>query len=1328
MKVLLPTIPLLVRGVVVRAPSVVLILSVLLLIVPNSPTEAIELTIDTQIPEYILGDNLNLTGTYTSTISTLTEDANSHFNRGALKNVTVSGGNVTLKPTLDITMLNNGNPVLRGGPSSSWDPLIWGGDVIKVNRTYYLFYAGGRTDSLDAYKHIGFATSTDGVSFTRFSGNPIIKSRVDSYDRTCAYCPVVYYDGTWHMWYASNDGGKQANQDIDTSYAYSSDGGNWTKYSNNPVINNGNPNNVWDGVAIRPFGFIKDNNNMKLYLAGNSFPVDPSMGHATSTDAKNWVKSQNNPIYSGNPNGWDDGEVRPGTVEKANGTYRMWMAGDKGVWNIGWIWSKDGTTWVDSGAALIRPTVGTIYSRSVANPKVIDEGDHYKIYAHCYNGVKYNVGCFKAVPKKLDGRYTSKLFDMGGIVRVINTKWTYHKTAAGELTMEFRFGNSSTALSPWIQMNTTNQFKNVTARYFKYRASFKVPKDWMRISLKKFEMNFEAPVASVGVSVDGSPWENATWQNDSWWYNASLHDGDYNIRVRGIDSRGREVMRTVPVKVDLFPPTGNMTLEEGRWATNSTSIFYSLAAKDTHGVPLYMISLDPAFSGFNWSDFVVSGIFSYGGLDGNVTVYAIFMDGAERVSAVVNDSIIVDTTPPEGSLIINDEEPYTNSSQVMLDLDWSDLTGVVDMQVSNDPDFTNATWMDPTKRLVWTLDDLEGNLSVYVRIRDAVGWITTVNDTIILDRIPPVASVVINSNATYTSSRDVSLNVTISDANPMYVKFANIGDDWPIGWQTLEAQTTMPWILATGDDGPREVRMLVRDAGGNEVTVADDIILDTVPPDGSLTLQDGAEFTSNLLVMAHLDYSDATSGIAGMRTSITGDFSEVQWQTIKGEFSWFFPAGDGQKTLFVQIIDRAGNIFTVEDSIILDTTAPTGHFIIGEGLPCVTEPSVTLLMGFSDGFGVAQMRVSNHPDFGSSDWEPYKPSVQWSLTDVEGKHTVYMQVRDSVGNTYHASTTTTLDLNDPVATIVIEGGVEATLDLIVNLEWTAEDSIGLEAFRFSSSPDFQGVDWELWASIPEDGPLLQWYEVGWPYTLLEGDGLKTVYLQVKDVTGRTVTMSDDIWYVSSRPEGALIIGDGSGWTNVTGITVAVQWTGGSQATHYRVATIEDGLGSVPWTRMVVRSGLTLPGSSGVKSVYAELLGPHNVTSLLVTGEVTLDLDPPTLQFISPVKEVTESDSVLLNLSIVDDLDPNPSVKWRINGGEWKLYEGPVDLRLKEGGNIIEVEAKDAAGNGAMGTWEIEFDVGFEVGSPSFIFLLLVVIAVPIGVWYWYKKRGESEQG
>lgn len=60
------------------------------------------------------------------------------------------------------------NPVLTRGPAGSWDQFsVRATAAFTANGKYYLLYDGG------AYKPIGFANSLDGVSWTKYSGNPV---------------------------------------------------------------------------------------------------------------------------------------------------------------------------------------------------------------------------------------------------------------------------------------------------------------------------------------------------------------------------------------------------------------------------------------------------------------------------------------------------------------------------------------------------------------------------------------------------------------------------------------------------------------------------------------------------------------------------------------------------------------------------------------------------------------------------------------------------------------------------------------------------------------------------------------------------------------------------------------------------------------------------------------------------------------------------------------------------------------------------------------------------------------------------------------------------
>lgn len=124
--------------------------------------------------------------------------------------------------------------VLDRGSYGQWDYVLEGspGCVVKVGSTYYMYYVGS-TD-YDAERSpigraIGVATSSDGISWTKYGSNPIITYSTGAYDEEGASNPVVLYDGsTWHMWYAASRYTSPGNVDVDIRYRTSTDGLTWT--------------------------------------------------------------------------------------------------------------------------------------------------------------------------------------------------------------------------------------------------------------------------------------------------------------------------------------------------------------------------------------------------------------------------------------------------------------------------------------------------------------------------------------------------------------------------------------------------------------------------------------------------------------------------------------------------------------------------------------------------------------------------------------------------------------------------------------------------------------------------------------------------------------------------------------------------------------------------------------------------------------------------------------------------------------------------------------------------------------------------------------------
>ncbi|MEW6100872.1 MAG: discoidin domain-containing protein [Candidatus Omnitrophota bacterium] len=100
-----------------------------------------------------------------------------------------------------------------------------------------------------------------------------------------------------------------------------------------------------------------------------------------------------------------------------------------------------------------------------------------------------------------------------------------------------------------------------------------------------------------------------------------------------------------------------------------------------------------------------------------------------------------DTTPPTGTIKINNDSQYTNSTQVILTLSATDSESGMGqgaaMRFSND----NLNWSLPEDYLstrTWILSPGDATKTVYVKFKDAAAnWSGAISDTIILDTTAP---------------------------------------------------------------------------------------------------------------------------------------------------------------------------------------------------------------------------------------------------------------------------------------------------------------------------------------------------------------------------------------------------------------------------------------------------------------------------------------------------------------------------------------------------------------------------------------------------------------
>ena len=101
---------------------------------------------------------------------------------------------------------HNPNPIFRPDPSHVWEQRkVAGAQVLREDDWYYMFYIGYR--DID-HAQIGIARSRNGITdWERNSGNPIVRPGQDEFDQDACYKPYALFDGKrWLLWYNGRHG------------------------------------------------------------------------------------------------------------------------------------------------------------------------------------------------------------------------------------------------------------------------------------------------------------------------------------------------------------------------------------------------------------------------------------------------------------------------------------------------------------------------------------------------------------------------------------------------------------------------------------------------------------------------------------------------------------------------------------------------------------------------------------------------------------------------------------------------------------------------------------------------------------------------------------------------------------------------------------------------------------------------------------------------------------------------------------------------------------------------------------------------------------------
>jgi predicted GH43/DUF377 family glycosyl hydrolase len=222
------------------------------------------------------------------------------------------------------------NPLLTGAPGE-WDEIgVGNAMVIKDEGIYKMWYTGVANDP-GYTERIGYATSPDGITWTKYANNPVLDTTPGgAWENKGVWMPyVIKQDSIYKMWYG---GFSEVSIDhFSIGYATSADGIAWTKANVNPVLTHGNLPGTWDQyLVMQPIIFYDEGKYLMWFTGGVNENTPPfQSGFAISDDGISWTKDTlHNPVLPcGSAGAWDVGITAGLQVFKEGGTYKMLYLG-----------------------------------------------------------------------------------------------------------------------------------------------------------------------------------------------------------------------------------------------------------------------------------------------------------------------------------------------------------------------------------------------------------------------------------------------------------------------------------------------------------------------------------------------------------------------------------------------------------------------------------------------------------------------------------------------------------------------------------------------------------------------------------------------------------------------------------------------------------------------------------------------------------------------------------------------------------------------------------------------------------------------------------------
>ena len=134
------------------------------------------------------------------------------------------------------------------------------------------------------------------------------------------------------------------------------------------------------------------------------------------------------------------------------------------------------------------------------------------------------------------------------------------------------------------------------------------------------------------------------------------------------------------------------------------------------------------------------------------STWNVYGTGNMTLPPVTLTGIKLETTPPNGTMLINNGAASTSSADVDLTVTANSLSGVNQMRFSNDNVWDQVSWQPYNGTQTWQLIGGDGVKTVYCQILDNAGLITNLTGSIEISASQPLSTPAATISATPTAT------------------------------------------------------------------------------------------------------------------------------------------------------------------------------------------------------------------------------------------------------------------------------------------------------------------------------------------------------------------------------------------------------------------------------------------------------------------------------------------------------------------------------------------------------------------------------------------------